>query len=159
MATTEKHPATFKREMAPPSVQAWMDWQQDASLVLEHKITAWLKMTTNLKRISKELVYDAEELLDINLRCHRRFHGQMIAEGEALAIELLEGSASLEADKRAMYLPLIDQKLSDLVKALHQWHGKLEDQKDVPDSFLKGVRDIEEGKVVDMEQALSEPPK
>ena len=49
----------------------------------------------------------------------------------------------------------IDGLVPDLVERLHQWHGSIDSQRDIPDSFKRGVKDIDENRVMDMEHALT----
>ena len=49
----------------------------------------------------------------------------------------------------------IDGFVPDLVERLHAWHGTLESQQDIPDSFKRGVKNIDEGNFVDMDLALT----
>jgi hypothetical protein len=85
----------------------------------------------------------------------------LIADGESLALDVYylacEGAVDQESSNH--HTLLIDQHLDKLMKRLHEWHGAVEDQADIPESFKQGVRDIAEGKVVEMEQALNEKPR
>ena len=49
----------------------------------------------------------------------------------------------------------IDGLVPDLVERLHMWHGPIDSQRDIPESFKRGVKDIDENRVVDMEHALT----
>ncbi len=90
-----------------------------------------------------------------DLRQHRMRIYTLMSHGEQLAFEFLR-LGSVEDTKN--HIGLVDQKLRGLWETLHAWHGDLADQKDVPESFKQGVLDIEAGKVVDMERALTDTP-
>ena len=68
---------------------------------------------------------------------------------------ILMKEADVEATRS--FVVVIDKKTSELRKRLHAWHGDLQSQGDIPEDFKKGVRDIEQGKVVDLDTALTNP--
>ena len=58
----------------------------------------------------------------------------------------------------ADYFKLIQQNLEQLLETFNEWHGPLDAQGDIPEDFKQGVRDHMEGKVVDLDKALTETP-
>jgi hypothetical protein len=155
MATLERK-ASPQREIGP-SFRAWKDDTEDKFSRLVREYEDWLSTLAEGEALFKKHVYDNPEAEQYDYRQHRAKLYFFLAEGEGLALEFLSASSSDEA-KALNYVTLIDQKLDGLRAVLNAWHGALEDQKDIPESFKQGIRDFEAGRVVDMERALSEPP-
>ncbi len=85
---------------------------------------------------------------DVDLRQHRQYLYVALANGEDLAVEFIayEGGADV-----ANYVKLIDQKLGELRKTLHEWHAPIDFQDDIPESFKQSVREVAQGKIFDLD--------
>ena len=146
-------PARSSREVSPPSHRVWLEDQGDKYAQSENRYSAWLKALAEAEELFKKHVYENENLTDGDARQHRYRLCDLMAGGEELAFDFL---ALQDGTDVQSYVTLIDQKLDVLRRTLHAWHGPIKDQNDIPESFKKGTADIDEGKVVSMDEALSE---
>jgi len=146
---------TPPHQVDPQSVQVWIEEKEEGYSMLEKRLISWLEKLQSSEDLFKKHVYENPDMGDGDLRQHRFRIYALMAEGEAMAFELLR--LGMPADTKN-HVALIDQKVRGLWDVLHAWHGAIEDQKDIPESFKKGLADIEAGKVVDMERALNDKP-
>jgi hypothetical protein len=157
MAPTFQLISTPLRELAPWSHRAGRGGNEEAFSMVEQDYAAWISSLSKGEALFKKHVYDNPEAEDYDFRQHRAKLYLLLAQGEALAVELLSLSSANEASV-VNYVALIDQKLDGLRAVLRAWHGSLEEQADVPASFKQGIEDLGQGRLVDMERALSEAP-
>lgn len=149
-----------RREVAPPFHRAWLAAQDDKLAAFEEFFASWLKGLSTFEETARCRLYENQEFHPLDLRHHRAALGELIADGEALALESFKllNEDLVDQPHVDAHVKLIDQHLAKLTARLHQWHGALEDQADVPESFKSGIRDLEEGKVVDFDKAIKEKP-
>lgn len=126
--------------------------------LLEQRYAEWIGCMQNAELDFKRFVYENQNLGETDFRQHRQLLYGFLAMGEEIAVDflMLEGVAE---ERVLPYIALADQKLNSLRGVLHAWHGPIEEQKDLPASFKKGVRDLAEGRIVPMEVALREAPQ
>lgn len=141
------------REISPPSHRAWLEAQEGKYAQLETRYSDWLKVLTETEELFKKHVYENENFTDSDARQHRFLLCDLLAVGEELAFDFLVLQDGTDVQS---YVTLIDLKLDVLRRTLHSWHGPVDEQKDIPQSFKKGIADIDDGKVVTMDQALSD---
>ena len=146
-------PSRSSREVAPPSHLAWREAQEDKYAQLESRYSEWLKSLAEMDDVFKKHVYENENFSDADARQHRYHLCGLMADGEGLAFEFL---ALKDGADGQSYVTLLDQKLDVLRRTLHSWHGAVSDQNDIPESFKKGIVEIDAGKVVSMDEALSD---
>lgn len=147
------------REIAPPAHQRWA---REASIelgALQERFREWVADIGESEELFKRFVYENTDASDNDFRNHRLRLCRLMAEGETLALDFLifmEGSPSNKA--AVSFVKHTDEKLTLLRLTFFQWHGPIEGQTDIPREFIEGMRDLESGKVVDMELALTQPP-
>ena len=141
------------REIAPPSHRAWREAREDKYALLEARYSEWLKSLAEMEEVFKKRVYENENFSDADARQHRYHLCGLMTDGEGLAFDFLalDNGADVQS-----YVTLLDQKLGVLRHTLHAWHGAISDQNDIPESFKKGTAEIDAGKVVSMDEALSD---
>jgi len=150
----------YLREVAPPSHRAWLKAAHDKVAQFEESFAEWLQALSRFEDSARSRLYKNDAPHPLDLRYHRALLAELIANGENLAIEafgLLE-KALVDEEHVTQHVGLIDQRLVQLTARMHQWHGTLLDQSDVPQSFKDGVKDIAEGKIVEIEKALHDTP-
>ena len=76
-----------------------------------------------------------------------------LSDGEILAgINYILWAEATKKEKEALAaVNLLDEKLAVLRNILWKWHGPLEAQSDVSDSFKQGAKEADEGKIVDLD--------
>lgn len=145
------------------TVKVWPE--EDNLSILERRFSTWIDgVAETEEKYFKKYVYENPDITDMDLRQHRAGLYLILSTGEELAVDFLgfnkeAGQATPPIPLIQKYILLIDQKLDELRQTLHQWHGDLESQTDIPESFKQAVRDFETGKVVDMETALKGAPQ
>lgn len=142
------------RHTAPPSVQQWLNKEEDIAQKWQKEVIEWIQNVQEFQKAAEVNLYKSDNFTDSDLRQHCKFSSMLICKGQDCALIAEE----FQLENKNYYLPLIDNKLSELIKALHQWNGKMEDQKDIPESFLQSVEDIKNGNTIDLEKALKEQP-
>ena len=89
----------------------------------------------------------------MDFRQHRALLYSLIAQGERLALQMVDAGTS-EASE---HLASIDQKLLAGKRTLFEWHGPT-DHASVPDDFARAMCEVADDRVVDLEKALTEQP-
>ena len=144
-----------RHEVFPQSHRIWLEEREDGCSVLEKRLISWFEDLSSSEELFKKHVYENPEMDEGDLRQHRVRIYSLMAQGEAIAFEFQ--CLGLSEDTKN-HIAVTTQKLRGLWDTLHAWHGSIEEQEDVPDSFKRGLADIEAGKVVDLERALTEKP-
>jgi len=103
-----------------------------------------------LEGIYKERVYDNPDISDVDLRMHRLTLNGLLHDGENLAlINLVLGDQLKQQEEYRQRANEIDAKKADLFKTLIMWHGPIEAQTDIPESFKQAMREVEAGTLED----------
>jgi len=144
----------FQREITPQSYRLlWQLRTQDERSWLESAFQDWLRNLSQHEATSQRFVYQNQEMNDLDLRSHRGSLCALISDGEFLAMQYLAfGSRAGNSDEAEATVNMIDQKLKILLNTLFAWHGSLNDQPDVPESFKQALREVEDGKVLDFDE-------
>jgi hypothetical protein len=150
-----KDPPFFvpKREYAPPGYTGWAREAVDLFAMYNEGFDAWLSDLKKEQALFKTHVYENNDLTDTDLRQHREHLCGLLSVGESLALAFMRlGQEQSDKAKDVVpYVNLIDQKLKELFSVLFAWHGPLQCQSDVPDSFKQSVSEAESGKLVDLD--------
>ncbi len=143
---------------AHPTHRRWENEAQEGFPALEERFREWGAWIDENEELFRRNVYQSEDANEGDFRQHRIRLCAMMAEGESLALDFLiflEREPNEEGDA---YVKLVDQKVAALRSTFFQWHGPIEAQTDIPQDFIDGVRDLNSGKIVDMEVALTQTP-
>ena len=157
MATSFQPRSTSPQETALRPYRAWTDEEEDEFSAAEKDYAGWISELAQGEELFKKHVYDNPEAEEYDFRQHRAKLYHLLAQGEALALKFLSLSRVHAAEVRK-FVALLDERLEGLRAVLRAWHGSLEEQSDVPDSFKRGLEDLTQGRTVEMERALSEAP-
>jgi hypothetical protein len=145
-------PGKIYREAAPVSNRLWLRSQDEGAAALEAQLGVWIQRVSENQELFLKHVYDNPDLSELDLRQHRARLVTMVSEGEWLALAHIEWADSLSREEEIQTaIKLIDQKNQELLKVLFQWHGQLENQPDIPDSFKQAVKENAEGKIAELD--------
>jgi hypothetical protein len=105
------------------------------------------------KKLFKAHVYNNQNLSKYDLRQHRGRLCCAISVGENLALSFCEMGPSLGMSPEDIKttVALIDQHVDKLAATLFTWHGPLNGQSDIPESFKQAAKEASEGKIVDLD--------
>ncbi len=148
-------------EIAPAPHQSWVE--EDEFSILKKRFHQWMENTEKNEELFLRHVYKNEDVVEGDFRQHRLVLCNSMANGESIAYDFLTFlGKSRETGPETLaealsYIKRTDQKVDSLRATFFRWHGPVEAQTDIPPEFIKGMRDIESGKTVDMEEALSKP--
>lgn len=117
----------------------------------------WEALIGNNEKAFEQYVYKNPELHETDLIQFRSRIFTMLSLGEDVALQFYRLATANKMDATE-YFKKIDQHMQTLIATLNDWNSPLETQSDIPDDFKQGIRDIAEGKVVDLEKALAEKP-
>lgn len=134
----------------------WHETKQDEYTLLEHQFARWLEGIAVAERAFKEHVYDNKELTDFDLRQHRQILYYSLWAGEKLAVDLLALDQPNKIGATQKYVILIDEKLTELRETLHSWHGAIEHQADIPQSFKDAIQELNRGELEPMDDMFAE---
>lgn len=140
------------REVAPPLHRTWMRDQEDERAAFTKQLDEWTAEIKNCEALFVKHVYENQAMNDFDLRQHRSLLYWLLAVGEELAMDFL----AMEVDDGAAIASMIDIRLDEFRATLHAWHGEVEQQADVPESFKRAVKDVAAGRLVDMETIMRE---
>ncbi|HXC34774.1 MAG TPA: hypothetical protein VNV43_02810 [Candidatus Acidoferrales bacterium] len=135
-------------------VEAHEEWIQDEDLgtSLKRRFGEWLKDLSESEVLFKKHVYDNEDLKASDMRQHRIRICTLIAEGEKLALDLLILANETNSESLVKtFVESIDETIKKLLNEFVAWHGKLDDQPDIPESFKKAAQESESGKLEDLD--------
>jgi hypothetical protein len=144
--------ARITRGLTSVTTQEWVVQKEDPENVLRRQLGVWLQDVSANNALFKKHVYDNDDLGESDLRQHRGRICELISLGELLAMGFT--AFGQETGKEKEVLPVvetIDQVLKKLFDVLMAWHGPLAAQTDIPESFKQAAREVEEGKVVDLD--------
>jgi hypothetical protein len=142
-------------ESAPAAHRSWV--QEDAAVLeaLQRQLARWIENVAANVELFEKNVYGNPEANDSDFRQHRFLLYRMLADGEEIALGFLDVHDHPDSQS---CVKLIDQKLGELSQVLFSWHGPLEAQSDIPESFKQGMKDLAAGHLIPMERALTENP-
>lgn len=144
--------ARIKRGLTPASSQSWVVPKEDPATELTRAIGAWFTELGNSEALFRKHVYDNDNFNEGDRRQHCGRLCALIADGQALAVEItLLAQESDAINEVRPIIEAIDQKLKKLIAELFEWHGSLENQHDVPESFKQSAREVNGGKIVDLD--------
>ena len=129
------------RETSPPAFRRWVQKNEEESARLDTIYQTWVKNIEDIKPQFEQHVYNNPEANSLDFKQHRFCLYTLLAAGEELVLDYVrlatEGKATPDSvQPRILH---IEQELGKLAKALHEWHGPLEAQSDIPDSFKRAA--------------------
>ena len=133
---------------------SWSPVPQDTNALAEQLLNqffvTWLGALESNESAFKRYVYDNPNMSDADLRQHRiLLHNELqCAEQLALGYELFARQND-RLEEYADKIKLIDQKRDEIVKVFLSWHGPVEMQDDVPESFKQAMCEVEAGELED----------
>jgi len=149
-ATQNLRKLTHSRETAPAAYRAWFEEQTDQFQRLELEFQDWLAAVGRSEILFETHVYENKDIQELDLRRHRGLLYALLESGERIACRFLEvGSALDRSAEAASFVTLVDQKLAQLLQVLFEWHGPLEGQQDIPDSFKAAMREASQNNLVE----------
>jgi hypothetical protein len=144
--------AQTKREYAPAQPKGWVVAEEDPLSALTRELGEWIQELSQNDVLFKKYVYENENYTNSDTRQHRARICRLIAVGETLALGILIlGQKSGNLDEVKPTVQLIDQKIKKLLDELMTWHGSLEVQSDIPESFKQAAREVEQGQIEDLD--------
>jgi hypothetical protein len=141
-----------KRGLTPAISQEWLGQQEDPSAALTRMLAEWLQSIGSAESQFKKYVYDNDNLNGFDMRQHRGHLCALISDGEMLVMDvsILSQKSGLQ-DEAKPILEMIDQKIKKFLEELIEWHAPLAMQADIPESFKQAAKEVEEGKIVDLD--------
>ncbi len=134
---------------------SWVAEKRDPFTELEEHYGAWIADCASVEELFKKHVYENPEMTGMDLRQHRAVLYRLMSFGETLAVDFFYLQ---NADRQQViaYFKLIDQKLSTLRERLNAWHGKLQNQEDIPESIKQAFAELDNGDLLSLEEAFAE---
>lgn len=149
--TLEIPPALSTRIRRGATPRGWVE-QEDPGTILQRELGDWFKELSESEGLFKKHVYANDEINDSDIRQHRCRLAELIAAGETLALNFLIVAEATKTKKEVMpIVEAIDQKVKDLYSRLFEYHGPIESQPDVPESFKQASREVNAGKLEEMD--------
>ncbi len=143
----------FSRETAPRGHNRWLAQKEDEHDILQAMYAAWWTEVAKNEALFKRNVYDNPDLDELDLRQHRQRLNTLMSDGEIIALSCIDWAVKTgNWDEGRIFLQSLDQKIAQLSKILFEWHGELQSQPDIPDSFKRAAEEIEQGKIVDFKE-------
>ena len=152
MSSSLAFKTAYSREIAPVSHRLWVSQRENELERVQADVAQWLTDVAEYKKLFEEHVYSNKDVTDLDLRQHRARLYLLLSMGEGVALMFIEWAYHTGKPKEVeAHLNLLDQTLKELFKTLVQWHGDLQAQPDIPDSFKRAVQEVEHGNVVEFE--------
>jgi hypothetical protein len=139
----------------PSSVvqELWGSEDEDPQQKLKREFAEWLNNIAASERVFKSRVYENADLNENDIRQHRCRVCALISMGEYLAIAftMMAGKNPESASETKPIVAVIDQEVAKFFHRLISWHGPLDIQADVPDSFKQAAKEAKEDKIVNLD--------
>ena len=150
---TQNPPFYFpNREYAPPGRTLWVRPTMDQFTICTGAFQQWLSDIEKEQALFKINVYENNNLTESDLRQHREHLCGLLSIGESVALAFMSvGQQPDKAKDVIPYINMIDQKLKELFSVLFAWHGPLQGQSDVPESFKQAVAEADAGNLVELD--------
>jgi hypothetical protein len=144
--------ARINRSMSPATPTGWVQ-PEDPATAITREIGDWFKQLSEAEGLFKKHIYGNENINESDIRQHRCHLCALLAEGELLALNvlILSEQTNLPANEFKPVVDTIDQKVKKLYGQLFEYHGPIESQPDIPESFKQATREVNEGKLEDMD--------
>lgn len=140
------------RGLTPAKPQEWAIQNEDPATVLTRNLGQWLKDVSFNEEMFKKHVHSNDNLSDLDLLQHRARLCGLIADGEWIVRDVTVFTDEIGgADEAKPMISLVNERLKKLFAELFSWHAPLASQTDIPESFKQAAREVEEGKVVDLD--------
>jgi hypothetical protein len=146
-------PEFINRTDSPPVRFKTWDEGESAYIRLQNDFAEWVKSISANEKLFKTHVYDNQDLTKYDLRQHRGrlCHAISVGDGLALAFSEVGQSAGMSPADIKTTIALIDQHIDKLCGTLFAWHGPLNAQADIPESFKQAAQEAGEEKMVDLD--------
>ena len=132
------------------STQGWREKDVE-QINLDSLYAAWIEQIDRIEGMFKQHIYENPKADQFDYRQHRLLLYSLLFAGENLAMTLLRLEKLIPIGH---YIERVDAKLVELYDTLQSWHGKLEDQSDVPESFKQAIRELENGQIEPFDDAV-----
>lgn len=129
------------REIAPRNQWVWLSEKPGHFASLEKDFNEWVAGVQGNEVLFRKHVYENDHPSQFDFRQHRAGLSVAIARGESLALLFL----SSEGGGTQRYVDLIDEKVAALRVVLHEWHGEISGDANLPESLRDGLKEAEEG--------------
>ena len=133
----------------------WVYENRDEVALLKEEFSGWLSWIGKNEKLFEQNVYKNPNMNWLDLHQHRARLFALMSHGESLIVKFYELGAEKKIEPED-YFKLIQKNLESLAETFNTWHGPLNIQEDIPEDFKEGIRDIAEGKILDLDKALTE---
>ena len=125
------------------------------------RFSRWKQEINHFTALAEIHIIKNKEINWLDLRQHRAGLFDLLADGENLLLELvaLIQEKIIREDKGRSLVDDLDSWQSTLFTTLNQWHGSIDQQTDLPAELIQGFKDIDEGRVVNLDEALTDAPR
>lgn len=136
--------AALEELIAPPQAYATQVWREKdvEEINLDTLYGAWIEQIDRIEGMFKTHIYENSNADQFDYRQHRLLLYSLLWAGENLAMTLLRLEKLVPIGH---YIERVDAKLVELYDTLQAWHGKLDDQPDIPEDFKQAVRELDRG--------------
>jgi hypothetical protein len=135
-------------------IHLWREKEEDEYTLLERRLAAWINALSEGESLFKKHVYENDDVTNLDLRQHRGCLYCALYTGEDLAVDFLFLNEPTKKDVTQKIIMFIDQKLDELRQTLHAWHGNLNDQTDIPQSFKDAIHELDRGELEPLDDIL-----
>ncbi len=135
------------RETAPQDRSCWLREGEDTQSILMSRLKEWMESIAEMEHLFVKHVYENPECSNWDFRLHRHALYILLANGEGIASDFIRHS---EGESETI-VKLIDEKLQPLQKTLFEWHGPVETDSSIPDSFKESFAQYKAGNLVDFD--------
>jgi hypothetical protein len=150
--------------------QIWAEMPERTGQVVAIEPGDWERIESRLNELSQQIANFRRE---VQLRIvenaepnpydwiqHRFCLHHLLADLDETFLIASSAPRATESDRKQLTraLAVLDALHTPLYREFIEWHGKLEDQTDIPADLIKAFHEADSGKVVDMETALRDVP-
>lgn len=147
------------RGVTPAGQPSWLQDETQSAEAWEKYLADWKEAVQGFRDLTTKHVFDKPEkdLVWNDLRQHRAGLLNYLSYGDLLILELLQKYVEHFGEKDAVtFIQEIESIQDSLLTELFEWHAPLHSE--LPASLIQGFKDIDEGKTVDLDKAMTDAP-
>lgn len=147
--------ARAPKSIAPTDPSGAGNWEQIDDRILQLK-----ELVLKFREDVNEHIVGNKEPTPYDWIQHRFCLHHLLADLDEAFLAASRAPRDTEIDRNhlAKVLSALDSLHTPLYREFIEWHGKLEDQTDIPPDLIRAFQEADAGKTIDFEKALSDAP-
>jgi hypothetical protein len=136
----------LRRQISPSSHRQWLQQHEDDFERLESDLVDWQEALALAREQFRKHVYENQNVVPFDFRQHRSCLFNLLASADQLVLKYCQ---LMEPERVKNSVLLLDEKISELMTELYQWHAPEGFKDEVPDAFKTSMKEAMAGALLD----------